>query len=82
MAEINDELVQIERFLTCFDRATTHVYGLVKAAFSEVKDRVAQQYSVVKELWNDESSRKEVLKSAENALKSINLAEGTFRLIN
>lgn len=76
VSQIEDHLKQTDRFLWCFDRATSHVYGLVKAAFSEVKDRVGQHYRVVRELWDDQTSRKEVLKSVENSLQSISSTKG------
>lgn len=81
VAEIQEQLVLTERFLWCFDRATSHVYGLVKASFSEVKDRVAQHYNLVKELWDDKITQNEVLKSAENGLKAINTTQGIFNYL-
>lgn len=74
--EIQEHFNQVDRFLICFDRATSHVYGLVKAAFVEVKDRVIQHHTLIRDLWETPSSRTEIIQSANNALRTTRTTKG------
>lgn len=84
--EIESNIREIERFFLCLDKVSCHVYGLIKTAINEVRERLDCHYQIIKYLWTQDSIRSDIIKIGLNGIGNNSVEKGEqltiIRIIN
>ncbi|XP_053212137.1 uncharacterized protein LOC128395698 [Panonychus citri] len=74
--EIESNIREIERFFLCLDKVSCHVYGLIKTAINEVRERLDCHYQIIKYLWTQDSIRSDIIKIGLNGIGNNSVEKG------